>query len=405
MKKKLFLLLAWVLLLFNLACSREGPQGENIISKDQQAGRFDNIPFSWDVSNGDSHDIFIGDYSYNPLSTEQNKVVLASNIRINSLSVYPGAVYPLKNIQNFTFDAEVRYPKKPYDLIFSFSDPYVIEDIDNEKGFTIYSTKLSQAVNSRNFNNYINSGVKKQVDYSATECFTYSDVQKAFSFNAGLGALFTANMSQNSQNKKYKTIYLARLIGTSFDVVFESNIHGFFKSDEYNQDAKKFKGNPDGGRRDGSTVGRFFSSNPYYTKQVSYGKYAYLAIQSEYQYSKIKTAIEATFNIWKISGGGKYTKEATDILSKSVVTVLTTGDKSTEPFWGTSLENLYSIFNIKYDRNFYGFPVYAQMRTVAGDELYQIREEIPKSGSGDNGFENERNRNGGSGGGSGGGRR
>ena len=65
------------------------------------------------------------------------------------------------------------------------------------------------------------------VDYSAVECFTYSDVQKAFSFNAGLGTLFTTKMSRKSRDIKYKSIYLARLIGTSFDVVFEPNVNGF----------------------------------------------------------------------------------------------------------------------------------------------------------------------------------
>ncbi|CAI9680093.1 MULTISPECIES: hemolysin [Elizabethkingia] len=406
MKKNLFLLACGIVSMFVISCNREGTNEVSPGYSNVKAGRFDNKPFSWDVSSGNGKNVFIGDGSIaTPLGALASDGT-TSSIRIDNTIVYPGAVYPFESIKNSTFDSEVKYAKRPYDLIFSFSNPYIIEDIDSEKGFTTYNRKLSEAVNSSNFNNYINANVKKLVDYSAVECFTYSDVQKAFSFNAGLGTLFTTKMSRKSRDIKYKSIYLARLIGTSFDVVFEPNVNGFFKSDIYNEDAKKFKGDPSGGRRDGSTVGQYFTSTPYYTKQITYGKYAYLAIESEYEYSRVKKAIEATFNAWKISGGGKYEEETIDILSKSVVTVLTTGDRSSEPFWGTSLDNLYSVFNVKYDSNFYGFPVYAQMRTVGTDEILKFMIDGPNSDSrGGNGFDNGGSGTGTGTGGTGGGRR
>ncbi|VEH22377.1 Uncharacterised protein [Chryseobacterium nakagawai] len=347
-----------------ISCVRDNNNEEFLHSdQSQKMGRFDTQPFSWDVSTIDKDHIFVGDNSTKAGASGVNPAT-GKNISVNSSTIYPGAVYPLNRIENFTFDSEVNYDKNPYDLIFSFSNPYVIEGIDSPKGFTTYNNMLSQAVTSKNFNDYINSGVKKSVDYSATECYSYSDVQKALSFNVGLGTIFTTKMSQNTHTTKYKSIYFARLVATSFDVIFEPSKNGFFKSPEYNNDAKTIQQT--------GVPSQYFTSKPYFTKQVTYGKYAYLAIESEYSYEKVKSAIEATFNIWKVSGGGGYNQETTEILSKSVVTVMTTGDKSTEPFWGNSLDNLYSMFNVKFDSNFYGYPIFTQMRSVATDETLEL---------------------------------
>lgn len=149
------------------------------------------------------------------------------NIFINSANVYPGAVFPKPSIDSYAFDAEIRYDKSPYDLNFMFPMPYSIEDIDSSKGLSNYNKKISEALNSTNFTNYINSGYKKEVDYSATEVYNYEDVKKAFSFNTKLGGLFSTKMTENKHNQKYSSIYFARLVSTSFDVIFDQNRDGF----------------------------------------------------------------------------------------------------------------------------------------------------------------------------------
>ena len=72
----------------------------------------------------------------------------------------------------------------------------------------------------------------------------------------------------------------------------------------------------------------------------------------------------------KISGKAEYSEEIKRVLSKSTVTVFSTGDSGVESYWGTSLDNLYSMFKVTYNSNFYGYPVYTQIRSVKDDKLY-----------------------------------
>lgn len=143
-----------------------------------------------------------------------------------------------------------------------------------------------------------------------------------------------------------------------------------FKSGEINKDLQNAGSRGSGGGRNGfgssnGTSSQYFASGePYFIKQMSYGKFAYLAIESEYSYSEVKRTIEATFDAWKISGKAEYSEEIKRVLSKSTVTVFSTGDSGVESYWGTSLDNLYSMFKVIYNSNFYGYPVYTQIRSV-----------------------------------------
>ena len=79
----------------------------------------------------------------------------------------------------------------------------------------------------------------------------------------------------------------------------------FFKSGEINKDLQNAGSSGSGGGRNGfgssnGTPSQYFASGePYFIKQMSYGKFAYLAIESEYSYSEVKRTIEATFDAWK----------------------------------------------------------------------------------------------------------
>ncbi|UTG59823.1 hemolysin [Elizabethkingia anophelis] len=383
-KKHLLFLLGISIGLCSISCNRDEngrfTKGNDLKGK---TGRFDNKPFSWDVQTKQTqNDIFLGDLNVgvntlNMSASNGNLGTANGNIFINSANVYPGVVFPKPSIDNYAFDAEIRYDKNPYDLNFMFPIPYTIEDIDNPKGLSNYNKKISEALNSTNFTNYINSGYTKEVDYSATEVYNYEDVKKAFSFNTKLGGLFSTKMTENKHNQKYNSIYFARLVSTSFDVIFDQNRDGFFKSGDINNDLQNAGSNSSGGGRNGfgsstpSTLSQYFASGePYFIKQMSYGKFAYLAIESEYSYSEVKRTIEATFDAWKISGKAEYSEEIKRVLSKSTVTVFSTGDSGVESYWGTSLDNLYSMFKVKYNSNFYGYPVYTQIRSVKDDKLY-----------------------------------
>ncbi|CAI9685280.1 hypothetical protein CMU10_00725 [Elizabethkingia anophelis] len=75
-------------------------------------------------------------------------------------------------------------------------------------------------------------------------------------------------------------------------------------------------------------------------------------------------------NIWRLNKKTEYSEEMKEILSKSSVTVFSPGDRVNVFYLGTFFYNLYSLFRIKYDNNFYGYLVYTQIRMVNDNAMY-----------------------------------
>ncbi|CAM3473702.1 thiol-activated cytolysin family protein [Elizabethkingia occulta] len=376
-----------------VSCNRD--QSDNNLRTEEtkvtKAGRFDNKAFTWDIktSNRSDNETFLGDLNVQNLKPSagiSSGAVARANEDFfpNNPMIYPGATFLHHEAyaSYSPFTRELREEKAPYDLNFMFSNPYVIRGVENQgSGFSTYNENLSKALNSSNYKDYINSGAKRETDYSATECYSYSDVEKAFSANAGFGKIFTAKMTSNSKKINTRSIYLARLISTSFDVIFEPNREGFFKSKSINDlDKKKSKILPPEVCID--YVELFQNTPEYilysvYAQKVSYGRFAFVAIESEYSYSEVKKAIESTFNLWKISAGAKYDEKTTEVMSKSVVTLYSNGDNTAESFWGTSLDGLKSVFDVKYNQNFYGYPIYAYMKSFLREDFGPGHNNIP----------------------------
>lgn len=360
-----------------VSCNRD-QSSSNLGIEDAKvkAGRFDNKPFIWDVktSNRSENETFLGDLNVQnikPNASISSGAAARANEDFfpNNPMIYPGATFTHRNayVVNNPFTEESREEKSPFDLNFMFSNPYVIRGVEDQgSGFSTYNENLSRALNSSNYKDYINSGAKREIDYSATECYSYSDVEKAFSANAGFGKIFTAKMTSNSKKINTRSIYLARLISTSFDVIFEPNREGFFKSktisDLINKEGKYLLPEVCDYYLDYPNDPHYMAYSVY-AKKVSYGRFVFVAIESEYSYSEVKKAIESTFNMWNISAGAKYDEKTTEVMSKSVVTLYSNGDNTSESFWGTSLDGIKSVFEVKYNQNFYGTPIYAYMKS------------------------------------------
>ncbi|CAI9685277.1 hypothetical protein EAVVTKC53_02985 [Elizabethkingia anophelis] len=69
----------------------------------------------------------------------KHSVVYIGNVFVNSINIYPGLVFSSSNINNLIFDSEIKYERNLYDLNFMFSNPYVVEDIENIKGLSNYN--------------------------------------------------------------------------------------------------------------------------------------------------------------------------------------------------------------------------------------------------------------------------
>ncbi|MFD2598810.1 hypothetical protein ACFSQ3_07580 [Sphingobacterium corticis] len=192
-------------------------------------------------------------------------------------------------------------------------------------------------------------------------------------------------MTQNNKSTKYKSIYFARLENAIFDVLFEPDYRDFFLDDDINSDLSGATfplNNPNRGASTVKNTSKYFQSGePLYIRSMSYGNYAYLAVESEYSFFEVKNAIEGTFNMWKIDAGAKVDRKTVDILSKSSVTLMISGKaknstNTNETYWATSLDKLVDIFTVKYTENYIGAPTFIEIRKVLKHTTY-----IPRNDS------------------------
>lgn len=195
-------------------------------------------------------------------------------------------------------------------------------------------------LNSTEYKKFLQKGGRESLDFQCTEFFSYSDIEKAFSSNAGLAKIFSAKVQSNSKKTNIKSRLLGQLISRNFTVTMEVPVNGFFKDKS----------------KDTS------SENPVYVRSISYGKIALLTIESEYSFEEVKKAVEAGIK-WKIvNAGGSYTSKDAEILQKSTITLYLISDDTdgnVNQFFD-SLDDIKNAFRINYSEANVGLPIFCK---------------------------------------------
>lgn len=158
---------------------------------------------------------------------------------------------------------------------------------------------MKEVLRSQEYKNYLTSKARESMSFSCTEFYSYSDIEKAFATNSGLGSIFSAKVKSNSKKTNIKSRLLGQLISKNFSVTMDLPSSGFFK--DRNND--------------------YSSENPVFIRSISYGKIALLAIESEYSFEEVKKALEAGIKFKIFSAGGNYTSKDVEILQKSTITI------------------------------------------------------------------------------------
>jgi hypothetical protein len=333
-------------------------------------GRFDSKPFEWDEHYSTDFErgkewIYIGDLNFsvaekpnklrrstprpNPNAPSSGGEYQSKDILLHSSTgIYIGAAYP-KSTFGDSFDKELNYPRNPIDLSFNFPDPY-LATITAETGSMGYKKVLKGMVKSDEYKKFVKGKSKKSYIFDCTEFYSYTDIEKAFSANAGVGKFFSGEVKKNSTLKEINGRLFARIISTNFDVEMDLPAKGLFKDKSYNIGAE----------------------NPVYVKEISYGKLAVIAIESKYTYSQIKEAVEASVGFKIFGGNSNYNKEAQKILSESAVTIYAKSNDSNEYKFGTSFEHLLDAVNITYSEDSYGLPVFCQGRYTKDGSVFYL---------------------------------
>ncbi|MGL5276719.1 hypothetical protein [Myroides sp.] len=332
MKKYVYGIAIAMLGVFITSCSNDDNK-DNIKPVEQREGRFDKTAFTWDWSSHLKRDMrYIDDSKY----LVDGDIVNYSG----SVLAYPGAVFSKESIDESKYDAEIRTEKNPYDLMFMYYRPLIVNDIVAKSGIVTYNRVFNQSVDSEEFKSEVARNSKGSEYSYFTECYTYNDVVKLFSNNKKLGEVFVKKMKENAGNNRYKSIYLMRVGKVFYDEFFEASSDGFFKDPI---DVK----------------------NLYYIKRVTRGTpVTYIAVESKAEYNDLKGAVLTAYDYYKANGnvniGGEYGK----ILDNASFTVLNPSQ------WSKSKNDMFSVLDTKLSAGSPGTMVYLDIRSVEKDEFY-----------------------------------
>lgn len=401
------------------ACSNEEELDSVVVPQDDKTentqGRFDETPFAWDYTystdkEADSDQIFIGDLMQAGLDegvatrTTTNRRSSGSstgrgggsrrgsgsadeNYRdedifiSNPIPVYLGAAFPEKEFGK-SFKPEILYPRNPIDVIFNFTRPFFGE-VTKEHGSIGYKRLFTQALDSKEYEQFLKGGAKESFEFSCTEYFSYSDIEKALSASAGLAGIFSTKIKNNTKSVNVKSRLFGQLISKNFTVSMDVPVDGFFK--DHAKD----------------TV----PENPVYVYSMTYGKVAFISVESEYSFEQVKTAVEAGIKYKIFSAGGSVSKSDLEILSKSRITLFIISDDDPNGHTFYTLDNIKNSFNLSYSLYNPGYPVFCQGNYTKDNSAFRLKTSSGSSshrGQGDRGTGNrgDSGRRGGSGRGS-----
>ena len=271
--------------------------------------------------------------------------------------VYVGAAFPESTFAK-DYSKELVYPRNPIDVYTNFPDPYIGE-ITKETGALGYKKFMKEVIRSSEYKNFIQGGSREGLDFQCTEVFSYSDIEKALSSNAGFAKIFSAKVQSSSKKTNIKSRLFAQLISRNFTVTMDVPVKGFFKDKSHDTGAE----------------------NPVYIRSLSYGKMAIMAIESEYTFEEVKKAIEAGVKFNLFSGGANFTAKDKEILQKSTCTICVISDESTITQYFDSFDKIKDIFKISYSEIHYGLPIYCKGFYTKDNSIFTVTTSGIGSGS------------------------
>lgn len=344
----------------------------------QEEGRFDNEPFNWDYSFSTDSLQDIEGLAIYPVETvdsaETSKRLVSRGrttrpggsgtgnhrpgtstsvttdqmLLVDPNIVYVGAAFPESTFAK-DYSKELLYPRNPIDVYTNFPDPYIGE-ITKETGALGYKKFMKEIVRSSEYKNFLKGGGREGLDFQCTEVFSYSDIEKALSSNAGFAKIFSAKVQSSSKKTNIKSRLFAQLISRNFTVTMDVPSKGFFKDKSHDTGAE----------------------NPVYIRSLSYGKVAIMAIESEYTFEEVKKAIEAGVKFNLFSGGANFTSKDKEILQKATFTICVISDESTVTQYFDSFDKIKDIFKISYSENHYGLPIYCKGFYTKDNSIFTV---------------------------------
>lgn len=388
MKSRIFIILSTITASLGMlfSCTDENDLVDNFEQSttstrseiDSQEGRFDNEPFRWDYAFSTDSVFVNNNVAIYPVevsnevdTTHHSRMKIRGTTRpgtggsgnhrttstgtttdemliVDPNIVYVGAAFPESTFAK-DYSKELLYPRNPIDIYTNFPDPYISE-ITKETGAIGYKKFLKEVVRSSEYKNFLKGGEREGLDFQCAEIYSYSDIEKALSSNAGLAKIFTTKFKNSSKKTNTKSRLFAQLTSRNFTVTMDVPPMGFFKDKSH-----------DSG-----------SENPVYIRSLTYGKIAIMAIESEYSFEEVKKALEAGIKFNLFSAGGNFTAKDQEILQKASFTICVISDESNVTQYFDSFDKVKDIFKVSFSENNYGLPIFCKGYYTKDNSIFTV---------------------------------
>lgn len=244
------------------------------------------------------------DVSYHPGETETRANNQSHEMAVTSSNLYVGAVYTAPTVNDLTL-SHISNTVKPIDIAYTFPR-YYFDQIQRPSVTGMYRS-LGNATASPNF-----TGKQSlSFEYDYREFSYYSELKLAFGANINIGSLFKLDASVESQKIKLKTGLFARVVQKNFSVIMDYPINGNVFQNE-------------------GDLNNLLSREPVYVNSITFGRMAVIAMESNYSYSELKAAFQASLTTGKVGIGLDITAQQKKILSEATIKIFVSGGAGQE---------------------------------------------------------------------------
>jgi len=331
--KKLFNLLAFMIVILLASCSNEGAI-EN--SKDQSnLSKSVNSKYYYDkiyqIRNGKEVDIT--NTQLLPQSRSAHEFYEISSIQ--PTFIYLGAILSEESINRGVYRPIASFNETKPEITISFSLPVHSMVIAPKK--STFSDAIAEAIGDKNF-----TGRQSQVfTYKMKQFTRYSEVKLAFGANVNIGQIFSIDTQYTNDKIRKNTAVMIDFSQIYFNVAMDM---------------------PDDGNifRDETIRQKYLLKSPVYINSVNYGRQGIILVESEESYQAVSLAIRAAFNAKIINGEVSLDEKTTTILNNSEINICIIGGDGGEAAKTVRGLDAFKDFIINggvYTREVFGIPV------------------------------------------------
>lgn len=269
---------------------------------------------------------------------------------VRAPGIYVGCVMPADSLAALSFGL---IPGKTDPLTLTLTIPgYYFDEIPFASPSNMRRT-IAKAIRSPEFRGTQLQGF--EYDYRSFE--SYNELKLAFGADVNIGSVFKIDISGGRDKISHTSGLFARLVQKNFAVIMD-----------YPEDGNIFL--------DNDLLDKNRHLSPVYISSITYGRTAIIAIESDFEYDKVRAAFTASLTLGK--DGGKLTLDTTseEILRKSNIRMIVSGGRGNQVAELVNGFDEFKDFIIKggeFTKDDYGVPISFTANWVHSNSMYRTK--------------------------------